>query len=60
VEATSRVLRQGISRPELASALAVAGMTAAQSTPAAMAERIAQEQRYWAPVIRSAGVRIES
>ena len=60
VEATSQVLRQGISRPEFAAALAVAGMTPAPSTPAAMAERIAQEQRYWAPVIRSAGVRIES
>ncbi len=60
VEATSQALRQGIARPELAAALAVAGMTPAPSTPTAMAERIAQEQRYWAPVIQSAGVRIES
>ena len=60
VDATWQTLRQGIARPELATALAVAGMTPAPSTPAAMAERIAQEQRYWAPVIQSAGVRIES
>ena len=60
VDATWQILRQGIARPELATALAVAGMTPAPSTPAAMAERIAQEQRYWAPVIQSAGVRIES
>ncbi len=60
VEATAQALRQGLARPELASALAVAGMTPAPSTPAAMAERIAQEKRYWAPVIQSAGVRIES
>ena len=60
IEATSQALRQGIARPDLATALAVAGMIPAPSTPAAMAERIAQEQRFWAPVIASAGVRIES
>jgi tripartite-type tricarboxylate transporter receptor subunit TctC len=59
-DATSQALRQGIARPELATALAVAGMTPAPSTPAAMAERITQEQRYWAPVIQSAGVRFEA
>ena len=59
VEATSQTLRTAIARPELASAFAVAGMMPGSSTPAALAARIAQEQRYWEPVIRSNGVRAE-
>ena len=59
VEATSQTMRTAIARPELASAFAVAGMMPGSSTPAALAARIAQEQRYWEPVIRSNGVRAE-
>lgn len=59
VEATSQTIRTAIARPELASAFAVAGMVPGSSTPAALAARIAQEQRYWEPVIRSNDVRAE-
>jgi len=34
-------------------------MVAASSTPAALAARIAAEQRYWEPVIRIANIRAE-
>lgn len=59
VEATSQMLRAAIARPELASAFAVAGMVPGSSTPAALTTRIAQEQRYWEPLIRAAGIRAE-
>jgi tripartite-type tricarboxylate transporter receptor subunit TctC len=59
VEATSHTLRTAIARPEVASAFAVAGMLPGASTPMALAERIAQEQRYWEPVIRTTGIRAE-
>lgn len=59
VEATSQTMRTAIARPELVSAFSVAGMIPESSTPAALAARIAREQRYWEPVIRSNGVRAE-
>ena len=59
VEATSQTMRTAIARPELASAFAIAGMFPGSSTPAALAARIAQEQRYWEPVIRANSVRAE-
>ena len=59
VETTSQTIRTAIARPELASAFAIAGMMPGSSTPAALAARIAQEQRYWEPVIRANGVRAE-
>ena len=59
VDATSQALRLAIARPELAAAFAESGMVAASSTPAALAARIAAEQRVWEPVIRAAGIRAE-
>ena len=59
VEATSQTMRAAIARPELAATFAVAGMVPGSSTPAALAARIAQEQRYWEPVIRTAGIKAE-
>jgi tripartite-type tricarboxylate transporter receptor subunit TctC len=59
IEAVSRGLQQAIARPELAAAFAESGMLAVSSTPAALASRIAQEQRYWQPIILSTGVKAE-
>ena len=58
-EATSQTLRTAIARPELAATFATAGMVPSSSTPAALAARIAQEQRYWEPVIRASGIKAE-
>ena len=57
--ATSQAIRLAIARPELVAAFAESGMVAVSSTPAELAGRIAAEQRYWEPVIRSAGIRAE-
>ena len=57
--ALSLTLQQAIARPELAMAFADSGMLAVSSTPAALAGRIAQEQRYWQPIIAAAGVKVE-
>jgi tripartite-type tricarboxylate transporter receptor subunit TctC len=59
VDATSQKLRAALARPELAAAYAESGMVAASSTPAALASRIAAEQRYWEPVIRENRIRLE-
>ncbi len=59
VESTSQTLRAAIARPELASAFAVAGMVPGSSTPAVLTARIAQEQRYWEPMLRTSGIRAE-
>ena len=59
VETTSQTMRSAIARPELASAFAVAGMVPGFSTPAALATRIAQEQRYWEPAIRTSGIKAD-
>ena len=60
IDALSQAVRQAIARPELGAAFAESGMVAASSTPSALINRIAAEQRYWEPVIRAAGVRSES
>jgi tripartite-type tricarboxylate transporter receptor subunit TctC len=59
IEAVSQTLQQAIGRPELAAAFADSGMLATSSTPAALAARIAQEQRYWQPIIVATGVKAE-
>jgi tripartite-type tricarboxylate transporter receptor subunit TctC len=59
VEASSKALRQALAQPELVAAFEVSAMVATSSTPAALAARIAAEQRYWEPIIRSIGVRVE-
>jgi tripartite-type tricarboxylate transporter receptor subunit TctC len=59
IEAVSKTLQQAIARPELSAAFADSGMQATHSTPAALATRIAQEQRYWQPIIVATGVKPE-
>ncbi|MEO8058558.1 MAG: tripartite tricarboxylate transporter substrate-binding protein [Burkholderiales bacterium] len=59
LESTSQALRAALARPELVAAFADTGMVAASSTPAALAARIAAEQRYWEPIIRVSGIRAE-
>ena len=59
LESTSQALRVALARPELVAAFAESGMVAASSTPAALATRIAAEQRYWEPIIRTAGIKAE-
>ena len=59
MDALSASLQQAIARPELTAAFADAGMLAVSSTPAALASRIAQEQRYWQPIIAATGVKAE-
>ena len=59
VAAASEALRAAIARPELVAAFAESGMLAASSTPAALASRIAAEQRYWQPLISALGIRAE-
>jgi tripartite-type tricarboxylate transporter receptor subunit TctC len=59
IDAVSHNLQLAIARPELAAAFADSGMLAASSTPAALAARIAQEQRYWQPIIVATGVKAE-
>ena len=53
VAALSAALAQAIASPEVAFAFAQSGMTPASSSPAALAARIASEQRYWQPVLRA-------
>ena len=60
IDTLSSTLRQAITRPEFGAALAESGMVAAASTPAALAHRIAAEQRYWEPVLRAASLRSDS
>ena len=59
LESTSQALRTALARPELVAAFADAGMVAASSTPAALGARIAAEQRYWEPIVRAAGIRVD-
>lgn len=59
VEAWSMAMHDVLGRPPLVAQFQDSGMVAASSTPAALATRIAAEQRYWAPVLRGLGVRVE-
>ena len=56
VEQASAELRDAIARSNVAAVFAEAGMTAASSSPAALAARISAEQRFWQSVIRSHGI----
>jgi len=60
IDTAARLLRAALAQPEVVTQFADNGMVAASSTPLAMAARIAAEQRYWAPVLRGLGVRMES
>jgi len=59
VEASSAALHEAIARPELAAVFAQASMTAVSSSPAALAARIANEQRVWQAVVRVNEIRAE-
>jgi tripartite-type tricarboxylate transporter receptor subunit TctC len=59
IASTSHTLRQAIARPELLAAFAESGMTAAGSTPAALAATIAAEQRYWQPILRNMNLKVD-
>jgi tripartite-type tricarboxylate transporter receptor subunit TctC len=59
VEASASALRDAIARPEVAALFAQAGMTPASSSPAALASRIAAEQRHWQQVLRSNDIRAD-
>lgn len=52
-------LQAAIARPAVMAAFARAGMTAASSSPEALASRIAAEQRTWQPLLRARGIRAE-
>lgn len=58
--ATLQALHMAIARPALVAAFAESAMVAASCSPAELAERIAAEQRVWAPLIRTASIRAES
>lgn len=59
VDGAAQAVRRALERPQVASAFAESGMVAVSSTPAALAARIAAEQRYWAPVIQAANLRAD-
>ena len=59
VASLSATLQEALARPEVLAAYAQAGMTAASSSPAALSARIAAEQRYWKPVLRTLGISAE-
>lgn len=59
VSAASQAVQAALLQPALVSAFAEWGMVAASSTPAVLSARIASEQQHWAPIIQTAGIRIE-
>ncbi len=59
IEAASDVLRLALAKPDVMASFAEAGMRAISSTPAAMATSIANEQRYWQPMLRGLGIKVE-
>ena len=59
ITAVSQTLQTALVRPDLSAAFADSGMVAVASTPAVLAARIAQEQRYWQPILLATGVKAE-
>jgi tripartite-type tricarboxylate transporter receptor subunit TctC len=59
INAVSQHLQTALIRPELVTSFADSGMSAVSSTPAVLASRIAQEQRYWQPILLSTGIKAE-
>ena len=59
VEVASSAIRLSAANAAVSSALADAGMQAVASTPSALVQRIASEQREWQAVLRATGVRAE-
>jgi tripartite-type tricarboxylate transporter receptor subunit TctC len=59
INAVSQTLQTALARPDLSAAFADSGMVAVASTPAILAARIAQEQRYWQPILLATGIKAE-
>jgi tripartite-type tricarboxylate transporter receptor subunit TctC len=59
INAVSQTLQTALVRPDLNAAFADSGMVAVASTPAVLAARIAQEQRYWQPILLATGIKAE-
>ena len=59
VEKMSKSISQAISGAVVITGLGDAGMTAVASTPSALADRIANEQKYWQRVVRTTGVKVD-
>jgi tripartite-type tricarboxylate transporter receptor subunit TctC len=59
INAVSQTLQTALVRPDLSAAFADSGMVAVASTPAVLAARIAQEQRYWQPILLATGIKAE-
>ena len=56
IAAMSVALQESIARPSALAALAHAGMTTVSSSPLSLIARIAEEQRYWQPALRTNGI----
>ena len=59
VEKMSKSMSQAILSVAVVTGLADAGMTAVASTPSALSDRIANEQKYWHRVVRTTGIKVE-
>lgn len=59
INAVSQTLQTALVRPDLSASFADSGMVAVASTPAVLAARIAQEQRYWQPILLATGIKAE-
>jgi tripartite-type tricarboxylate transporter receptor subunit TctC len=59
IESAAQSVRAAAENKALGGALAEMGMLASSSTPSAISERIAAEQRYWREAINSTGIRVE-
>lgn len=59
INGLSQTLQSALTRPELNTAFADSGMAAVSSTPSVLAARIAQEQRYWQPILLATGIKAE-
>jgi tripartite-type tricarboxylate transporter receptor subunit TctC len=59
ITAVSQTLQTALVRPDLNAAFADSGMLAVASTPVVLANRIAQEQRYWQPILLATGIKAE-
>jgi tripartite-type tricarboxylate transporter receptor subunit TctC len=59
VASLSTALQEAIRRPAMLGIFAQAGMTPASCSPAVLAARIATEQRYWKPVLKSHGIQAD-
>ena len=59
VKAWAKTLAEVLAQPRLMAQFLDNGIVTAPSAPAELVARIAAEQRYWAPVVRGLGVRID-